>query len=360
MFTGHLGNDGMIWHMKNSTNAKFIEEDANRQRGACKGCVYGTMHQTGTDHRREHRDLPVKPGQCFSLDACQHNCYSARGCKHCDIYTDLATRRCYPVYTKDRSAHELCAQSLKLFNQHPEWQYVHDTDTRRFIRLDLERNYRSNEFSAFVSSKGYQLERTPSRDKHAGGVAERAVGVIVAEINVAMLSPDNPVPQIYWDLAITYACDTASLNFSKVIGTSPYMKIIGKPINIKYLQPFWSSCYVFIPLAERVKLGARRAYTAKFCGYSSTFLLLSNYFVIPYKNGKYGRIRESKDVISDPTIDFSIYTNDEELYDREFVIMYHSYIVSQHLMNSRENWLNHMLNQLEKHLSLTFQKKKMS
>jgi hypothetical protein len=79
MVTGHPGNIGMLWHLKNSTNAKFTEEDANKQRGPCKGCVYGTMHQTGTDHRREHRDLPVKPGQCFSLDAYQHNCYSARG-----------------------------------------------------------------------------------------------------------------------------------------------------------------------------------------------------------------------------------------------------------------------------------------
>ena len=66
-----------------------------------------------------------------------------------------------------------------------------DTDTRQFIRLDPEWNYRSFEFQAFVSSKGYSLERTPPRDKHAGGVAERAVGVIVAKINVAMLSPDN-------------------------------------------------------------------------------------------------------------------------------------------------------------------------
>ena len=120
------------------------------------------------------------------------------------------------------------------------------------------------------------------------------MGVIIAKTNVAMLSPDNPVPQIYWDLAMTYACDTASYNFSKVIGTSPYMKITGRPINIKYLQPFWSSCYVFIPLAGRVKLGAKRAYKAKFCGHSNTFLLFPNYFVIPYENGKYGRIRESK------------------------------------------------------------------
>ena len=61
MVTGHPGNIGILWHLKNSTDAKFTEEDANKQRGPCKGCVYGTMHQTGTDHRREHRDLPVKP-----------------------------------------------------------------------------------------------------------------------------------------------------------------------------------------------------------------------------------------------------------------------------------------------------------
>ena len=124
----------------------------------------------------------------------------------------------------------------------PQWGYVDDDDLRRYIRLDPEKNYRSYEFLAFASSQGYSLERTPSRDKHAGGVAERAVGVIVAKTNVAMLSPDNQVPQSYWDLAMSYACDTASFNFSKVIGTSPYMKITGKPINIKYLQPFWSSC----------------------------------------------------------------------------------------------------------------------
>ena len=46
MVTGHPGKIGMLWHLKNSTNAKFTEEDANKQRGPCKGCVYGTMHQT--------------------------------------------------------------------------------------------------------------------------------------------------------------------------------------------------------------------------------------------------------------------------------------------------------------------------
>ena len=56
MVTGHPGNIGMIWHMKNFYQCKTYRR---RQRGACRGCVYGTMHQTGTDHRREHRDLPI-------------------------------------------------------------------------------------------------------------------------------------------------------------------------------------------------------------------------------------------------------------------------------------------------------------
>ena len=37
MVTGHPGIAGMAWHLKNSTNAKYTEEDASRQRGTCKG-----------------------------------------------------------------------------------------------------------------------------------------------------------------------------------------------------------------------------------------------------------------------------------------------------------------------------------
>jgi hypothetical protein len=183
---------------------------------------------------RISNNLPLKPGQCFTLDAYSHTSYSSRGYQYCDLYTNLATRRSYPVFPKDRSAHELCEQSNKLFTQHPEWQYVHDTDVRRFIRLDPERNYRSFEFLAFAASKDC-LERTPARDKHARGIAERAVRCIVAKTNVAMSSPDTPIPQSFWDYAMKYACDTASYNFNTVIGTSPYMKITGHPVHIEYL-----------------------------------------------------------------------------------------------------------------------------
>ena len=84
-----------------------------------------------------------------------------RGRRYCDLYTDLATRRLYPVFTKDRSAQELCQQSRMLYLQHPDWTTNASTEQKRFIRLDSELNYRSEEFLAFTSSIGYNLERMP-------------------------------------------------------------------------------------------------------------------------------------------------------------------------------------------------------
>ena len=320
MITGHPGEKGMKWHRENSLNGKYTDNDLNRNRGVCQGCVYGGAHQTPTDPYRDHRPIPLIPGQCFTLDAYTHSTRSSRGHLYCDIFTDLATRRHYPVFTKDRSAHELCEKTRQLFIQHPQWKLNASRSQERFIRLDSESSYKSIEFLTFASSIGYILEHTPVRDKHAGGIAERAVGVISAKTNVAMMAPVPPVPQPFWDYAMTYACDTHSYNYCSAIGTSPYMKITGKPVNLKYLQPFWASCYVYIPLKERYKIGDSRAYKAHFVGYANTTLLFPNYVIIPVSDSNnYMRHKDSKDVIFDPTINFSVYTADEEPYDREFV-----------------------------------------
>ena len=317
--TGHCGVKGMKWHKENSLNAKYTDNDELKDRGICQGCVYGALSPTNTDQYRTHREIPLIPGQCFSLDAYTHTSKSSRGRKYCDLYTDLATRRIYPVFTKDRSGQELCQQSRMLFLQHPDWTTNASREQVRFIRLDSEKNYRSEEFLAFTSSIGYNLERTPVRDKHANGVAERTVGLISAKTNVAMMSPTPRVPQSYWDFAMAYACDTHSYNFSSVIGTSPYMKITGQPVDIKYLQPFWSSCYVFIPREERNKIGSPRAYKAHFVGYANTSLLFPNYVVVPVtEDGHYLKFKDSKNVIFDPSINFAVYTDNEEPYDREF------------------------------------------
>jgi hypothetical protein len=68
MVTGHQGERGMEWHRRNSINARYTSEDANAPRLACNGCITGGMRQTSTDHRREHREMPTRAGQAFSLD----------------------------------------------------------------------------------------------------------------------------------------------------------------------------------------------------------------------------------------------------------------------------------------------------
>ena len=79
------------------------------------------------------------------------------------------------------------------------------------------------------------------------------------------------VPDRYWELAMTYAAVTLSLNYSSAIGTSPYYYITGEQANMKHLKPFSSKCYVFIPVQFRHgKLGCARAHKARFVGYDNT------------------------------------------------------------------------------------------
>ena len=85
-----------------------------------------------------------------------------------------------------------------------------------------ESNYRSAEFTKILSDRFYIIEKTHSRDKHAGGVAERTVGILTEKTNIAMLASETEIPHKYWELAMTYSAITMGFNFSSSIGTSPY------------------------------------------------------------------------------------------------------------------------------------------
>ena len=83
--------------------------------------------------------------------------------------------------------------------------------TDRFIRIDPEENCNSKAFLKCLSDFDYyySIERTPTRDRHANGIAERSVGLITAKTNTAMLAPTPPVPNKFWDLAMAYVCRIA-------------------------------------------------------------------------------------------------------------------------------------------------------
>ena len=120
--------------------------------------------------------------------------------------------------------------------------------------------------------------------------------------NIATLGNiTHPCLQTFWPNAILYACLCDGFGYKHKIGTSPYFYINQKHIHLKYLHPFSTPVYFTVSAHERKqgKLGQARALKGFFVGYS-----YSKYLQPCYRVGTYGRVRITKDVIFDLTINF--------------------------------------------------------
>ena len=293
------------WHRAHSKNAQFTDAEAKKVRPICKACVYGESRQTGTDPHRVHRPQPTIAGRQFDIDAfaCKHT--SRRGFNYCDLMRDKASQMIYCNFTKSRSASEVVDALTRTWNLNPDWTSVgtHQPDTDqlnpRIIKMDSESAYKSKEVLEFMATRGYKIEFTPPRDKHANGTAERMVGLVTSKTNGAMI--ENNAPPSYWCWAMLKTSQDLNFNYSAKIGTSPYNFVAKSHIDMKYLHSFFAECYMFIPLSERSsKLPARRAQRCRFLAYSYTTILVPTYVVVPVlDNGTYGGVRVSKDIIFD-------------------------------------------------------------
>ena len=313
----------ILWHRENSKNANFTEAEANLLRPICKSCVYGESRQTGTDHHRVHRPRPTLAGQCFAIDAFACSRPSARGINYCDLQMDLGSHAIYCNFTKSRSAPEIVDALSRTWNLNPTWLVYDSTipgsSNARFIRMDPESAYKSETVLRFAAERGYKIEHTAPRDKHAGGVAERMVGLVTAKANSAMLAGNAPVSM--WDHAFTHTVQTLNFNYSEAIGTSPYNFITGVHIDMNYIHGFFSECFMFIPPKERTKLPARRAHRCKLLSYAYTTILVPIYNVIIINdNNTYGQTRTSKDVIFDESCIYDI-NNDNSPSDERFELL---------------------------------------
>ena len=117
---------------------------------------------------------------------------------------------------------ELAINMSELFYAHLDWK-PNGSIIDRKIKVDMEAGYQSAEFREFCYTLGYRIETSPTRDKHAHGVAERSVGNIIIKTNIAMLgNVAHPCPQTFWPDAILYACPCDGFGYKNKIGTSPY------------------------------------------------------------------------------------------------------------------------------------------
>ena len=314
-----MSKQSIPWHRSHSKNAQFSDTDVAKVRPICKACAYGELRQTATDQHRVHRPMPTIPGQCFSIDAftCKH--VSIRGYKYCDLMRDNASQMIYCNSTKNRTADEIVRSLTDTWKLNPGWNIYDpskpDVVNSRYIRMDPEISYQSDTVLSFVCAMGYKIERTPPRDKHAGGIAERMVGIVTAKTNTAM----NGAPPSFWCWATFKATQDLNFSYCSKIDDSPYHYVTGYHIDIKYLHSFFAECYLFIPLKDRdSKLSARRAHRCRFLAYSYTTILVPTYVVIiVHDNGTYGPQRVSEDIIFDESCVFDKYI-DNSPSDAEF------------------------------------------
>lgn len=319
--TGHGSILNQQWHRKNSVNAEYTPKDAliNSQI-ICSVCVRANMRRSGVDPHREHRPEIFRPGQQFTIDGYTHPYVSRGGNSYADIVTDLASKAIYALPSKTKTALEFIASMEKLFTQNPDWFVDRKHEDDRFYRVDPEGKYISDLVISFMSGKGYRIERTPPRDKSAGGVAESSVGRIENATNTAMLAVIPQVPQSFWDHAMTYAANTLNINYSSSIGTSPYTYTTGNKVDVRKLHGFWDSIWVLIPKEQRdSKVGCDRAMKGRWLGYLSFKIQYELHVVLVVsENNKYGKVAITKDVLFDAQMNFNVTTRDEEPYDREW------------------------------------------
>ena len=64
------------------------------------------------------------------------------------LFTDLASRQVYPVFTKSKLVVELTGMMSKLFFAHPEWK-PNGTAIDRKIKVDMETGYQSEDFKEY-------------------------------------------------------------------------------------------------------------------------------------------------------------------------------------------------------------------
>ena len=145
----------------------------------------------------------------------------------------------------------------------------------RKIKTVMEGGYQSAEFQKFCHMLGYKIELSPTRDKHAHGVAERSIENIVTKANTAMASFDHsfddvlktedafnafeyyeplgpgtpiefvthPCPPTFCLDAVFYTCHNG-FGCKRKIGTSPYFYINQRHIHLEYLHSIWTPVYL--------------------------------------------------------------------------------------------------------------------
>ena len=255
----HVNVDG-IKQMVSKKVVDGISVNVKQDVGICESCVYGKstrapMPKQGGDRSKDILDLVhsdiAGPIQVPSLG----------GSRYFITFTDDRSKYTCEYTMKKRS------QALEYFKQ---WLAMAETQTGRKLkafRSDNAGEYMSDEFEAFLISKGIRQNPTVPHNPHQNGVAERLNRTLV-ELVRSMLHHKS-LPKHFWAEALAVAVYVRNRVTSRGLpgNTTPFEVWTGEKPNLAHLRVFGSKCWYTVPKQGRRKLDPR-AKEAIFIGYS--------------------------------------------------------------------------------------------
>ena len=123
----------------NTIGANYTDKDAAAARGICQGCALGSAHQYPTNQHYVKSTVAHDPGQQFVVDAFTYHSVRSSVFIYAHLFTDLASRRVYPVFIKSKLVTDLIARMALLFHSHPEWKPNGSAVDRKIItQLNLQ------------------------------------------------------------------------------------------------------------------------------------------------------------------------------------------------------------------------------
>ena len=282
-----------LGHVNFKTIQKMINENliegiklSNSEIIRCEDCVFGKAHR----HPFEESKSPpaTKPLQLVHSDLMGPMRVQSKGgalywLTFIDDYSGMHWG--FPIANKSDT-----------FTKFKEWLIMVENESGqklKVFRTDNGGEYTSNEFEAFLKSKGIRHETSVPYSPQSNGVAERFNRTITESARSSM--QQSGLTGTWWAEAFVTANHALNRTLSRVRDKVPYELWTGKKPDISYLRPFGCMAYKHVPSHERSKIDAKAVKTV-FIGYipgTKGYRLYD-----PDKR----TMQESRDVIFDETL----------------------------------------------------------
>ena len=270
----HADNGTNLWHQRlGHINEQLLQEMVSKELvegvtvsksakfSFCEGCVEGKMHRK--PFKPVGEILSKRKLQCVHSDVCgPMPKESIGGQKYFVTFIDDYSRCCQVYFMRHKS---------EVLDKFKEFEAITTNDSGEStgsLRSDNGGEYLSNEFEAYLKSKGIHHEVTVPHSPEQNGVAERMNRTLMETARSMMAHAG--LPDCYWAEAVATTVylrnRVPTTAFNKKI--TPYERWYRRKPNLNHLKVFGCMAYAHIPDVKRTKLD-KKAEKLRFVGYST-------------------------------------------------------------------------------------------